>query len=278
MKTKIKLTDFFNYTDIKYDEDLFADPNISNEFENYSIDDILYNLSAKFKLTEKQLEKHPELKENLNIALNAANHDSLISECINEQKRMVERFANEMVDYINQIENEYGKRLIPVNSIEIDWNEEIAIIDFNATIALSTIREIINGEGQFTYQSDKELAEVYDGKNKPKEAVIQHLYYLLNIKLIDSIYGMTGKPNQEWEVTSWDIDKTTVNDRLLDTLTERQFNFVTGKLNPKTYNALILYDKIRETEDDLKTLRKELYFAKQEIPKKDMQLYVDAIA
>lgn len=278
MKTKIKLTDFFNYTDIKYDDDLYCSPNVSNEFENFSIENIIYKLPTCFKLTEEQLEKYPELKENLNHALNEANHDSLLNACIDEQEEMVEKFANEIIDYVNQIEDEYGKKLLPLNNIKIDWSEEVAIIDFNTTDALSTIREIMNGEGQFTYKTINDLAEEYNGKNQPKETVIRLMYYLLNIKLIDSIYGMTGKPNQQWEVTSWNIDETIFKNRLLDNLTDEQYQLIVGKLNPNTYTAITLRNRIINAEDDLKTLRKELYLAKQKVPKKDLQLYVDAIA
>lgn len=276
MKTQIKLPDFLNYANITYDDDIYTSQHV--EYENFSNSDIIEQLPKMYKLTEQDLEKYPDLKENLNNLFNDANRDGIVDVCMTEQNKMVERVADEMVDYINLIQDEYGKTLKPLNNITIDWTNEIVTIDFNRKDALSTIREIINGEGTFHYATNDEFARCYDSTKNVTQTVIQHLHYLLNIKLIDSIYGLINYPNNDWDIQRWDISKETIEQRIEEFLTEMQYKFAIGKIHPNTFAAIELQKQITIAEDNLKTLRKETCLARQQIIKKEQQLYVDAIA
>ena len=268
MKHKIKLEKFFEQSGITYDENLITSGNICHEYENYSIEDILHNLPKKFKFTEEQLEKDEVLKDALSQALNEASHDSLVDECYKEQNKMVKRVADEMVDYINKIRDDK----VAINAITVDWKNDEVIIDVNK-LALSTTREIINGEGMFHYETDKELASVYDGKYNANQAVEHHLHYLLNIKLIDEIYGLTGKPNSDWEVNYWDISEETFRERIEENLTPEQLS-----LSAQTLLAINASNELKTTKERVVTLEGELGKAIELLSKRELDSFERAIA
>ena len=270
MKYRIKLEEFFKYAGIDYEEDLVTSSSINHEPENYSIQDIIHNIPKRYNFTEEQLEKDEVLKDALNQSLNEASYDSLIDECYKKQNEMVENVANKMVTYINQI-NDDGNEAI--NSITIDWQKDEVVIDVNVKTALSTTREIINGEGMFTYSTDNELAAIYDGKYNPGQAVEHHLHYLLNIKLIDDIFGLVGMPNKDWEVNCWDINEDAFNDRIEDNLTSEQLN-----LNAKTLLAINVSKELKSTKERAVELEGELEKAIKIVPKSEMNAFLSATA
>jgi hypothetical protein len=208
MTIKISLADFFKYTKIDYEEDLFNF--IYHDYQEHNISTILDNMPKKYDwISAELLEDISPLYDVCNRAVNRAEESGLEAEAYKQQRKAVEEFASHMADYINQVADNEA-----VKSISIDWNNDQAIVECDEVQALSTIREIINGEGYFYYEDDKALAEAYDGTNDPKQAVTGHVHYLLNVKLIDDIYGMTGIPRFNWEVNSWDIDQDYISEML----------------------------------------------------------------
>ena len=265
MKYKIKLKEFFEYSGINYKDNLIDV--IYHYYENHSIEDILYNLPKKFNFTEEQLEKDDVLKNALNRALNEASYDCLINECYKEQMKMIERAADKMVEYINKI----GEKAL--NAIIFDWKNDEVIIDVNAKVALSTTREIINGEGMFSYNTDKELAKSYDNKYNQSKTVEHHLHYLLNIKLINEIWGFVGYPNTEWEVQSWDIDEDTFAERIEDNLTPEQLT-----LSAQTLLAINASNELKLTNKRVVELERELGKAIELLPKRELEAFTRATA
>jgi len=277
MKIKINLSDYFDYVGIKYQEDMYADGNIYYEYEKYSIDDIMHNLPPEIKITEEQLKEYSGLRRTLENALNSNSENGLMSACVNTQDKMVENTADDVVKYINQIETSTGKKLKAIKTITIDWKTESAIIDVNIQDALSATREIINGEGMFEYESNEALARVCDGKNNPTQAIKHHIHYLLNLKLIDSIYGFSGRPNFNWEVSSWDSDKMTVLENIANNATVLEYTTLTGKTHIALYAALTAHEKIKEMESKLIALRTKTGLLRQSIPKKQLKLYEQVV-
>ena len=266
MKTKLKLSEFFEYVGITYDDDMSEF--IHYEYENYSVSDVIYNLPKQFKLTEKQLEKCSELQTVLNGILNTACRDSLVVAAYDKQREMIENVMEDIVKYVNKVENN------ALNNITIDWDAEEAIIDFNTENALTAIREIINAEGKFEYTSNDSLACVYDGQDNPTRAVEHHLHYLLKIKLIDSIYGFIGKPNYEWEVSNWDMCPESVSDAF-DELSTLEHDMLSGKIHFSVYLALIIHQRVKIAESELKTLRKEAYNIRKTLSEKELEQYFE---
>lgn len=273
MKYKIPLAKFFEYTGIEYEEDFPSSSSVYHDYENHSIEDILYNLPKKFKFTEEQLEKDEVLKEALNQALNDASSDGLIDACYKEQNEMVERFAYKMVEYINQIDEEtHESRKKAINAIIINWQKDEVIIDVNVKTALSTTCEIINGEGMFGY-TPNELATVWNGKHNESQAIDHHLHYLLNVKLIDEIWGLVGMPNTEWEVNSWDINEEVFTERIEDSLTTEQLS-----LSAQTLLAINTSKELKTTKERVVELEGELEKAIELLPKRELDAFIKATA
>jgi len=266
MKTKIKLLDFFEYTGIDYDEDIYSSGCVHYEYENYSISDIIHNLPKQFKLKEKQLEQCPELQETLTTILNTSNHDSLITACYDKQREMVEEAAEDIVRYVNKIKDN------ALNYIAIDWVAEEVTIDFNTKNALTATREIINCEGIFSYDTDQAFIDGYDDTNSPGVVVTQHIHYLLNIKLINSIYGFVGKPNYEWEVSEWSICSESVSDAF-DELSTIEHDMLIGKIYFPVYLTICLQQRIKDAESILKILRKETYMSRKALKARELKQY-----
>lgn len=266
MKTKIALTEFFKYAGINYEDELYS--KVYNPYENFTKDEILERMPKEYKnITKELLEVDDDLVDALRHSINEANEDSLVNEAHNAQEKAVERYASDMVDYISSISKIKEKA---IKSIFIDWSNEEAVIDFNTNAALSTVREIINGEGMFYYETDKELACVNDGKNKPANAVVNHLHYLLNINLIDEIFGMCSMPRFDWNADNWSFDVECLKKRLGDNLHSRY-----TKLKTATNIAIAIDMKITQKHEEIEKLKNDLYDYLQLVPKNEVKEYQD---
>lgn len=224
MKIEIELQKFFKDAKIDYKEDLYED--IYSDWRKYTIDEIIDALPVKYKYTAEDLQNDDMLFDSLQRAFNRAEELALVDACYNEQENAVEKYADKMVGYINQVQGEIlaGDEVLPdpaLKSIVIDWKEEKAIIDVNIDSALETTKQIINGEGMFWYDNRQELEN--QGKDK-KDALTSHLHYFLNIKLIDDIYGMIGKPRFDWECDYGNVTTEILTEAVDNELSEYQAN------------------------------------------------------
>jgi hypothetical protein len=266
MKTKIALKDFFKYAGIKYEDDLYS--NVYCPYEKFTKDEILKRLPKEYKnITSELLEVDSDLTKALEQSLNETNEVSLLNEEQKAQDKAVEKYASDMVDYINSISETKEKA---IKSIFIDWCNEEAVIDFNVKPALTTIRYIINGEGMFYYENDKSLACVHDGKNKPTEAVINHLHYLLNINLIDEIFGMCSMPRFNWDADNWSFDEECFKESLRNNVHERY-----TKLKTATNIAIAIDLAISKTLIVIEEMKNDLYDALQNVPANEVKEYQD---
>jgi len=225
-----------------YEDDLV--PDIYYEYQKMSESDIVRELPKNCKVTEEQLKELPDLKSKLEDALNAASEDALIGACYDKQMKAVQTYADNLVDLINKIPDGDAEA---VKSISIDWKNDKVEIDFDAKIALSTTREIINGEGMFYYEDDNQFARVYDGMHSPARTVIQHLHYLLDGELINDIFGFSSRRvgNLEWECDYGDITDEIAKERIDEYLSQHQVAFLEGNLKFNVLRALELQN-IRE--------------------------------
>lgn len=261
MKHKMLVADFLEAAKItNYEEDLM--PDIYYEHEDLSIDDIIHNLPKKYsKITAEQLAELPALSRSLECAINTASHDALIDECYKEQNKAVENYADKLVECINKIPEDDK---VAVKSIFVDWKTDEVTIDFDVKNTLSVVREIINGEGMFVYDTDLEFAMIYDGKNRPTQAVIQHLHYLLNGKLINDIWGFSSRCNGklDWECDYGYITEENIVGQLEDTLSKAELKMLAGKLSVDVIKAVelrhALDSKKEEVEDYFKKLETQL--------------------
>lgn len=198
MKHKIPFADFLINTGTAehYKEDTYE--LIYHDGVYYGTDD-----DARDNLPEKfaHLADLPHLLEEIKSAYARADEAGLEAKAYNMQKESFEEYADHLADMINEITPG------AINSIAIDWRDETATIDANTPQALSAIRQIINGEGVFYFESDKELAESYDGKHDSRRAVKQHIHYLINGKLIADIYGMNHRTPGVKEINYWTPDE-----------------------------------------------------------------------
>lgn len=265
MKTKLKLNEFFKITGINYDEDVHN--LIYHEYENLPIDDMIERLPERYQncITKELLENDNELEKDLRDSFNSADYDALVEAAYDKRNRAVETYSDKLVDYVNTLSDTEQKAL---NSIFIDWDKDVAIIDFNPKEALSTTREIINGEGMFYYEDDKALATVIDGKYSSAKSVIMHLHYLLNAKLIDSIFRIVGYPRFEWEVDYYSYTPEMLENRLSENVPDRYLSL------PTIVNkAINLSTKIDEQIKQKRYDTKKLYEILEQMNKKDKQLY-----
>lgn len=219
-KFTIPLKEFFKYAGIDYKEDMWG--YIYNEWQKYNAKDIVQDLPKKYShFTKEVIEENNELHEALNNALNKAYDSAYHNAGYDAQLKAVESYKEDMITYINQI-NEKGEA---INAINIDWSEENVEVNFNPIPACQTIMEIIEGEGVFCYNEDvKEFVQSYDGSLNYEQAVEHHAHYLLNVKLINDIYGMTGKPKWEWEVNYAEVDEDCFGEYIEEELGEIEEN------------------------------------------------------
>lgn len=232
-----------------YEDDL--SPHIYFEGQSLKEDEIVHNLPKKYShVTEEQLKELPALRDSLESALNAASEDALIDACYDEQNKALENYADELVELVNKIPDSSTDKAL--NSIVIDWKADEVLIDFNVSTALAITREIINGEGMFEYNSDKEFAEIGDGSYKPKETVISHLHYLLDGKLINSIFGFSTRRfgKLEWECSYGDVTDDHTVTRIEEHLNPTELQFLQGKASFNLIKALELKE-LQSSRDDL---------------------------
>lgn len=239
MKHITTIEKFIELAHIKnYKDDLYDD--VTYEYERMSNDEIHRALPAKYsKFMFEKLKLLPTLRDSLEHALNRANESALIGECYKRQNDELEAYADRLVKLVNDVSEGKTEAL---NSIVIDWEKDEVTIDFNTGVALSTTREIINGEGMFVYDSDSELAMINDGKYKPAQAVIDHLHYLLNGKLINDIFGISS---YRWGELQWECDygyptEKDIESELKEECNDVQLEFLQGKIDGNLLYAVEL--------------------------------------
>ena len=269
MKIKVKLDNFFELVKaIKYEEDIYSQ--IYSDYQSFDPETILCHLPTEYKITLDHLEQDQELCNALEHALNRANESGLANAAYEEQMNAVERYSEQMIEYINNV-TDVGMN-DAIKEIVIDWKNEQVVLDVNLDAALYVIREIINGEGIFCYESVEQLVEMSGGKKS--EAVEGHLKYLLNIELIDEIWGCPGRPKFEWDVQSWDIDEEDFADAIIDNLSDVELKFMKSEISSETLLAIQTFNMIEEKDRNLSNLRCELNQRVKKIPKDEMNLYV----
>jgi len=272
MKYITTIEKFIELADIKnYKDDLYDD--IYYEYEKLSDDEIFRALPAKYsKFMMEKLTLLPTLRDSLELALNRANENALISECYNKQNNELEAYANRLVKLVNDVSEGKTEAL---NSIVFDWTKDEVTIDFNTRVALTTTREIINGEGMFVYDTDSELAMINDGKYKPAQAVIDHLHYLLDGKLINDIYGISYS---RWGELQWECDygystDDMIEEALKDECTDAQMEFLQGKTDDNLLYAVELHKQQQEARKLASEATKKLNSTLSSLSTKDKTRY-----
>lgn len=185
MKQTIKLEDFMSYNKID-----FQDPMRIDAYYNYAYDaDTLAGYTG-IEYTRDQIEASPTLKDALNVCIARAEESSYIDAYYIAQCHAIKDTAQSICDWINE---NYPKCKIKITDFQ---NPDYAgsagsmTIEGDARALANVCREIIEGEGMFGYNgSTLDFIQSYDGTNKPAQAVAQHMHYLLNGKLIGSIWG-----------------------------------------------------------------------------------------
>jgi len=174
-KIELDFIDFVKYLNIGYKDDIYE--LIEYEYRSIDINDIKYCIPDKFEHLNSVIDTDTEVCQAIEYAINRAEEQAYYDEIYRLQKNEVYHFINKIEEFMN---------------INIKVSNSIVTISGNIDDIKNKIIEVIDGEGYFYGQSCSEGYSDID-------FIKNHLHYLLNIKLINDIYGV-------WNYASIEID------------------------------------------------------------------------
>jgi len=155
----------------------------------------------------------PELVQELETALRWANDSAEENAYYDAQDSALQYVLDTWAENISMITDDPEA----IKHAIFEAGSEVITIDGSDTaLALATM-EIINGEGMFRYESIQEMQDAGPDET-PEASVKDHLHYLLNVKLINDIYGVGNSHvlDVDTRYTSTCVD----DDYLLDLMTD----------------------------------------------------------
>jgi hypothetical protein len=170
-------------------------------------------LASMSDYTEEQINADSDLKDALTTAAYRIAERQDENNAYASHRDMCERVVATLEKELCRIMDSENIKL------SIDWKaQELDIKIKNKTAVLGAILEIINAEGMFQFDSMGDFLE--SGPYTLDKAIKEHTHYLLNLPLIDSIYGNVGRHVYEYREKYERVSKADAEECLKEALEE----------------------------------------------------------
>ena len=173
---KLTLGKFCGINELSMD----IDPDYYWNDYRYRDEDIICNTCKDSIITGELIQSLEELRSSLVTCLAMADEARFYNSAYKANMDSIEKTFDNVIDFLN------GMGAKVKGNIDL-VNETITLEFEDAKLVANVLIEIINGEGYFRYETVEELAEAMP--SSIEKAIEDHLHYLLNAKLISSIFG-----------------------------------------------------------------------------------------